>query len=1048
MMSKHMAQELMGQWLNPPAVFRGKPFWSWNGKLEKSELLRQLGLFKDMGMGGVFFHSRTGLATEYLGTEWMELTKACADEAARLGLEAWLYDEDRWPSGSAGGLATKETRHRMKYLRLTVYRGDDEPLWPSEDYLVAAFAADLDGLDLGRYERWEEGAGIPAGRALLIFSWEYMAPHSFYNNEAYLDTLSREATEHFLSLTHDRYAKACGGRIGGSIRGIFTDEPHHGFVFCDIHGQPGPANTAWITPWTSKLPAEFQAVFGYDLRERLPELFLRVPDRLSPVKWAYMETIQRLFLENWARPLQDRCHRLGLLLTGHVLHEDSLAAQAIPCGSVMRYYEYLDQPGVDVLGVDNRNFWIVKQLASVARQTGKKWLLSELYGCSGWAMGLDGHKRIGDWQALLGINVRCHHLSWYSMAGESKRDYPASIFFQSAWYRDYDVVETYFSRLHVLLQQGRPACDVLVLSPIESLWAQVYAGWATWLSAKDADVARIEGCYRNLFGWLTSAQIDFDYGDEAMLSRLGSVEPDGTHLRLGEMAYRSVVVCGMETMRQSTLDLLLQFAAAGGNLVFCGPPPSHLDARPSDEPGALARSAASVPMERSGIVAAILAGGGEPASWQVSSSDPAMLSQVRIDGKNRLAVLLNTDAWRDLGPVTCRARTSGGVAEYDCLSGEILAVPSRHEEGWLVWETTLPPLKERAFRFGPGIEEDWPVQVANPVATVDRIEGPLPYELDEPNLCVLDFAAWKVADTPWQPRAEVLAIEKSLAAQLGFAMRSGQMVQPWAAATTPDERTVPLSLQFMFTIEDLPTAAIDLIIEQPEKWCVSLNGHAVGIPAITAWHIDPCFRRIPLPLAALKTGENTIVMACDYGQGVDLEAIYLAGNFGVWLDGTRAKLTKLPKKLSVGDIAAQGLPFYSGRVTYRAPWDGQPGRIELPPPGAAAVVFRGADGDILRRVPWAPFVCDIPPGHDQVFIELALSRRNTFGPLHWTPPPPDPGTFGGWTGPECFRTEGEEWSDPYQLVAQGLMGPLTCWRAKSPRGEADTFHRNLSPAAV
>jgi len=87
MMSKHMAQELMGQWLNPPAAFRGKPFWSWNGKLEESELLRQLGLFKDMGMGGVFFHSRTGLATEYLGTEWMELTKACADEAARLLLD-------------------------------------------------------------------------------------------------------------------------------------------------------------------------------------------------------------------------------------------------------------------------------------------------------------------------------------------------------------------------------------------------------------------------------------------------------------------------------------------------------------------------------------------------------------------------------------------------------------------------------------------------------------------------------------------------------------------------------------------------------------------------------------------------------------------------------------------------------------------------------------------------------------------------------------------------------------------------------------------------
>jgi len=103
-----------------------------------------------------------------------------------------------------------------------------------------------------------------------------------------------------------------------------------------------------------------------------------------------------------------------------VLHEDSLGAQAVPCGSMMRYYEYLDWPGVDVLGLDNRNYWIVKQLASVARQMERPWLLSELYGCSGWQLGFDGHKRIGDWQALFGINVRCHHLSWYSMPGDQR----------------------------------------------------------------------------------------------------------------------------------------------------------------------------------------------------------------------------------------------------------------------------------------------------------------------------------------------------------------------------------------------------------------------------------------------------------------------------------------------------------------------------------------------------------------------------------------------------------------------------------------------------
>ena len=109
---------------NPSAAFRGKPFWSWNGALEKDELLRQVRIFKEMGMGGFFMHSRTGLVTEYLGDDWFDLINACADEAEKLGMEAWLYDEDRWPSGSAGGLATEDPRYRSKVLRLTIVDAD------------------------------------------------------------------------------------------------------------------------------------------------------------------------------------------------------------------------------------------------------------------------------------------------------------------------------------------------------------------------------------------------------------------------------------------------------------------------------------------------------------------------------------------------------------------------------------------------------------------------------------------------------------------------------------------------------------------------------------------------------------------------------------------------------------------------------------------------------------------------------------------------------------------------------------------------------------
>lgn len=105
-----MTNKLYEEFKNPGMEFRGKPFWSWNGKLEKGELLRQVHIMKDMGFGGFFMHSRTGLITEYLDKEWFDLINVCADEAEKLGMEAWLYDEDRWPSGTAGGMVTEKTK--------------------------------------------------------------------------------------------------------------------------------------------------------------------------------------------------------------------------------------------------------------------------------------------------------------------------------------------------------------------------------------------------------------------------------------------------------------------------------------------------------------------------------------------------------------------------------------------------------------------------------------------------------------------------------------------------------------------------------------------------------------------------------------------------------------------------------------------------------------------------------------------------------------------------------------------------------------------------
>jgi len=112
----------------PTSEYRGAPFWAWNGRLEKNQLLWQLAVFQEMGFGGAHLHVRVGLETPYLGDEFMAMVRACTTECERLGLKAWLYDEDRWPSGAAGGLVTRDPRYRLAHLLFTPrpYGGSDD----------------------------------------------------------------------------------------------------------------------------------------------------------------------------------------------------------------------------------------------------------------------------------------------------------------------------------------------------------------------------------------------------------------------------------------------------------------------------------------------------------------------------------------------------------------------------------------------------------------------------------------------------------------------------------------------------------------------------------------------------------------------------------------------------------------------------------------------------------------------------------------------------------------------------------------------------------
>ncbi|MDQ8195970.1 glycosyl hydrolase [Coraliomargarita sp. SDUM461004] len=974
--------KLFQQWLNPSVQFRGKPFWSWNGKLEKEELLYQIDVMKEMGMGGFFMHSRTGLETEYLGEEWFELINACADYADEIGLEAWIYDEDRWPSGLAGGIVSKHPEYRQKAILLEI-----DPEGEGSN-VIAEYQCDLDGAVC---------TNLGSGKQKIRFSVIEQGKCGFYNGYTYIDTMNRGATEAFLQCTHEKYAQKCGDRLGKSIKGIFTDEPHRGALLDGFSMYM--ENGEMTAPYTQKLFEEFEARFGYDLKPKLPELFLQVDGkRISPVKWHFVELLQQLFLENYAMPCQKWCEAHNLVLTGHVLHEDNLTVQTAMSGSVMRYYEHMTAPGIDILGEENLCYWVVKQLSSATRQTGQTQLLSELYGCTGWQMPFAGHKAVGDWQTLLGINFRCQHLSWYTMRGEAKRDYPASILHQSPWYKDYGHVEDYFARFGLIMTQGEPVCDLLVINPVESLWAQVHLGWSKALNLQDEHLKTLEVNYQTLFTWLLESQVDFDYGDEAMLAQMGKV--DEGRLQVGCAKYKTVLISGVETIRSSTLELLDQFVAAGGHVVIAGSAPTHVDALESSRFNPESSKFQTVPFTKPSVLAAV------PTALATVDA-PDVFGQLRKVNGGLVFAALNVDRSERRKSVTVRIQTELPIVEWDCVSGEVLSVITKREGDWQVFETDFPVGGQKLWvanaesqqvdRPALGLLEDEKFTIS--------LNHSFDYMLSEPNVCVLDFAAYQMDGGEWQNEAEVLKVDQQIRDAHGIMRRGGQMLQPWFVAQNPVKELCDLALRYTFEVETLPEW-IDLVIEEPENFTVELNGKPIGLSDSKRW-IDIAFHRIRIPEGRLQLGSNEIILKTRYTENSNVEAVYLLGEFGVKLNGIQRTIVPIATKLEVGDLCEQGFPFYSGAVTYQLPLPKAANRIRLPEVSGACVKVNG------QVIGWDPFEADV--SGTSVDVEVILTRRNTFGPLH------DAVEKRPRNWPQNWITEGEEFEENPVLHPSGLL---------------------------
>jgi len=496
--------------------------WAWNGDMSHEEIATQLSSFKQANISGVFLHSRAGLKVKYLEKEWFDAIEATILKAQELGINIYLYDEDGWPSGFAGG--------RVAAI--------SEDYWSMPVRIVKE--CPKDGTVLISYKQNSDGSYVrdENGKDLFVVG---------FKSKYYVDLLNPECTDAFIRCTHEEYKKHFGKYFGNIIKGIFTDEPQLMLPYV----------------YNRFIKQEYFKTYGENIDD---SFYLLESNSLEGKQFRlrYFDVVGRLFYQNYSKKIGDWCEKNSIALTGHLPGEDGLCSFKYNMG-IMSHYINFQSPGIDALGKRITSPVLMKQLESIKHQFNKDKVLCEVFGGCGWNTSFNTLKYIWSYNAAFGINNLCSHFSSYSIEGIRKRDYPAFFSYQEPWFDSYHELTKSFLNLSNFTQEGSSNNDVLVISPLLTVTSDM----------EYSDLAKATSTdYRNFLNNLLDEQVKFELTDETILEQYGNINECG--LSIGQCSYKTIFLPSFEIIMDSTLNFIKKALKCGLNVCFVTKKPSYL----------------------------------------------------------------------------------------------------------------------------------------------------------------------------------------------------------------------------------------------------------------------------------------------------------------------------------------------------------------------------------------------------------------------------------------------------------------------------------------
>lgn len=536
----------------PPPEYSLVPFWSLNNTLDSNKLNWQIDQMLDKGVYGAFMHARDGLdqsATPYFSDGWWTAIEAAVKHAHAKGFYTHLYDEDKWPSGSAGGrtIQANPERNIKKILRYNEFQvlapqtiqlnfvANPVAIYAGRitDRGVYDFSSQVDLTSLAGKE-WK----APAGR------WSIIVFNMIKDPENQVNYMDSSTVADFIHITHDEYYRRLGSYFGNTIPGVFFDE-----IYANSRER---RNNIF---WSDDLLQQFKRIKGYDLKPYLSLLILNDP-KLSPAKrFDFFDVVRIVYGNAWFTQYAKWAADHKIWVTGHTTEE---------LIQYIRQSDYFFTEGqLQVPCTDNEDFrygfprtidfYNPKQISSIGHLYGRKRVAAEALGSGGYTIPLEEYRYGFSMLGVYGVNSFIPHLFHYSMdRPENQADWAPSWFYQNPYWKYFKPLANFAQRISYMLSQGKHMCKVAIVYPLTQAWL---GGYSTPVS---------DDYYREVQRILVDSHIDYDVIDPYSLvnATVGKQE-----LQAGSGQYQVLVLPGLSAIQSEGMRKIRDFTNNGGIVV-------------------------------------------------------------------------------------------------------------------------------------------------------------------------------------------------------------------------------------------------------------------------------------------------------------------------------------------------------------------------------------------------------------------------------------------------------------------------------------------------